>query len=539
MRSLVRSLVLASLLLLPQGATAAPEADVGALRSHVDFLADDLLEGRDTGSRGHEIAARYAASIFELLGLEPGNGDSYLQRIRFASAERESSSLTVRGAGRSRRLVWKDDYLISPDPAHARVELSAPVVFVGYGIEAPELGRNDYAGVDVAGKIVLLVSGAPSNFSTTLRAHYSSSRTKVETAVRHGAVGLLTVRSRVDEQRSPWKRRLAYAGHPTLRWKSPDGALDDTASQLRLEASLSPAGADKLLAAAGESFERLLGELAIDAARSRALGVTLSAKTASRISEVSSPNVVALLRGSDAALADQYVVVSAHLDHVGVGPEVDGDHIYNGYYDNAMGSSIVLELARMLAAAPERPRRSILFLLVTGEEKGLLGSDYFATWPTVPRDALVADLNIDMPLLIAPVADLLALGGEHSSLGAVAERAAAANGFTISPDPHPEEVYFVRSDQYSFVRRGVPSLFLDTGTSTRGGGDAAEKAAAEFERDHYHRPSDDSSVGTDWATAARFVATARDILREVADAPEAPSWNAGDFFGERFGRSRR
>jgi Zn-dependent M28 family amino/carboxypeptidase len=267
-------------------------------------------------------------------------------------------------------------------------------------------------------------------------------------------------------------------------------------------------------------------------------GVTLAVTGRTTASERTSPNVVAILRGSDPALAGEHVVVSAHLDHVGVGAAVEGDTIYNGFYDNALGSAIVLESARALAALPERPRRSILFLLVTGEEKGLLGSEYFAAYPTVPAASLVANVNIDMPLVRRPTADLVALGFEHSSLSAVAEAAAGAHGFTLSPDPHPEEVYFIRSDQYSFVRRGVPALNFNLGARSPDGGAEQAEAMEEFLRRCYHRPCDEVELGADWETMGRYAAVNADAILRIADEPARPSWNAGDFFGTTFGGAR-
>lgn len=534
----LRRCLLAALLLATRPAApavgAAPD-DLAALRAHLAFLADDRLEGRDTGSRGHEIAALYAASRLAEYGLLPGNGESWEQRIRFLSARRLSSSIALRSRGGARRLDWKTDYLASPSVAHAKVDLTAPVVFAGYGVEAPELGRDDYAAVDARGKLVLVFLGAPPSFPIDERAHYSASRTKLETAARHGAVGVLLLSSRADERRYPWQRKMLYADRPSLRWMHPDGTLADAFPEIELVASLSPAGAEKLLAGSGVELDALLDAEERGEVMPRSLALRLGAREENEISDVTSPNVLALLPGSDPALRSELVVLTAHLDHVGVGPAVDGDTIYNGFYDNAMGSAIVLETARRLAASPVRPRRSVLVALVTGEEKGLLGADFLAQHPPGPAGAVVANVNVDMPLLLTPLAELIAYGAEHSNLGAAAAGAAAAHGFRLGRDPFPEEVVFVRSDQYPFVRRGVPALFLDSGYATLEGGDAQQKAAAEFQRRHYHRPSDEARLGTDWETVERFTAAVTDLVRAVGDAAERPRWNPGDFFGDRFG----
>jgi Zn-dependent M28 family amino/carboxypeptidase len=520
--------------LLLSGPPALAAEELAALRAHLAFLADDRLEGRDTGSRGHELAALYAETRLAEYGLRPGNGDSWEQRIPFVSARIASSTITRVDSGGAQRLEWKTDFLASGTPAHANVELTAAVVFAGYGIEAPELGRDDYASIDARGKLVLMLSGAPESFPIDQRAHYSASRTKLENAARHGAVGVLTLGSRADERRVPWQRRMLYAGRPSFHWRHPDGAVQDAFPELEYLASLSPAGAQKLLAGSGLEFEALLDGAERGEVTPRALALRLTVAAQSEIAEVTSPNVLALLPGSDQKLRDEVVVLTAHLDHIGVGPAVDGDTICNGYYDNAMGSAIVLELARRLAALPVAPRRPVLVALVTGEEKGLLGADYLAHHPPAPLATPVADVNIDMPLFLAPLGSLIAYGAEHSSLGPLASRAAAAHGFRLSSDPYPAEVIFVRSDQYAFVRRGVPALFLDAGYETSGGGDAQRLAAEEFLRLHYHRPSDDAKLPTDWDSVARFTATAFDLLRAVADG-DRPRWNPGDFFGDRFG----
>lgn len=537
MRSIRRYLLTTLFLSAPLAALAAEGAaadGLAALRAHLAFLADDRLEGRDTGSRGHELAALYAETRLAEYGLRPGNGDSWEQRIPFASALRRSSSITLHGAASAPRLDWKVDYLAWPSVAHAKIDLTAPVVFVGYGVESPELGHDDYAAVDARGKIVLMFSGAPASFPIDQRAHYSATRTKLETAARHGAVGVLLLGGRAEERRVPWSRKMLAGDRPALRFRNPDGSLQDAFPEIAFQAGLSPAGAKKLLEGSGLELEALLDAEERGEATPRELPLRLTVKEENEISPMTSPNVLALLPGSDPRLRDEVVVLTAHLDHIGVGTAVDGDTIYNGYYDNAMGSAIVLELTRRLAALPVAPRRSVLVALVTGEEKGLLGADYLAHHPPATAVTMVADLNIDMPVFLAPLGSLIAYGAEHSSLGPLAARAAAAHGFRLGADPYPAEVIFVRSDQYPFVRRGVPALFLDTGYETSGGGDAQRLAAAEFERLHYHRPSDDAKLPTDWDSVARFTATAFDLLRAVTDGDDRPRWNPGDFFGDRF-----
>jgi hypothetical protein len=528
-----------STLALATLALGAPAAFAGgvslpAIRAHLDFLADDALEGRDTGTRGYELAALYAAAQFRQWGLSPGHAESYLQPVALLETHRTDSTLDVLHAGGSTPLSWRQDYVVAARSGHSSTVVTAPVVFAGFGIVAPEPARDDYAGLDVAGKIVLVLTGAPADFPSEVRAHYASSRQKRIEAARRGAVGLLTLKTRDDERRSAWERSVLNADRPSTTWVRPDGSPVDDAPGLRFTGSLSWPGARKLLARSAASLEALL-DLGDGGGRgSQELDVRLRVGVESTVRRSASPNVVAVLPGGDPALRREQVVVTAHLDHVGVGAPVDGDAIYNGFYDNAMGSAMVLEIARVLALAPERPRRTVVFVLVTGEERGLLGSDYYAHYPSAPG-TMVANVNLDMPLFLHPVADLVAFGAEHTTLGEAARRAAAANGFRLSPDPEPEESIFVRSDQYSFVRQGIPAIYLDTGFAARDGGAEGRAASAEFREKHYHRPSDEAELGANWDAVVRFTAANAELVRAVADADAPPRWFPDSFFGRLFG----
>jgi len=280
-------------------------------------------------------------------------------------------------------------------------------------------------------------------------------------------------------------------------------------------------------------------EQALDAAESgqpasKALGIEITLSQRSEHAEITSPNVLGVIRGSDPDLADEYIVYTAHLDHIGIGAPVDGDDIYNGFYDNAMGVSLLIEAARAFKAMPEPPRRSILLAAVTGEERGLLGSDYFAQYPTVPKEAMIANVNLDMPLLLYPLADVIAFGAQHSSLDAPIGRAAQDEGLTLTPDPIPEEVLFIRSDQYSFVRQGIPAVFLVPGFTSSDPEIDGEALFQGHLKTHYHRPSDDLSRHVDWPSALRFARTNVRIGLEIDGDDTPPAWNEGDFFGDRF-----
>jgi Zn-dependent M28 family amino/carboxypeptidase len=262
--------------------------------------------------------------------------------------------------------------------------------------------------------------------------------------------------------------------------------------------------------------------------------VTATMKTVTEHTAAASANVVGVLRGDDPALENSYVVLTAHLDHEGIGPPVNGDAIYNGAYDNAAGCAVLLEVARTIAQAERRPRRSVLVVFVTAEERGLVGSDYFARNPTVPRASIVANVNLDMPLLQWPPADVVAFGAENSSLGAVAERAVANAGLKLAPDPMPEENLFVRSDQYSLVKQGVPAIFLVPGFTSKDPSKRGAEIFGSFMATHYHRPSDDLSLPLDLGAVAAFTRANYLITMAIANDPVAPTWKPGNFFGERF-----
>mgnify|MGYP001828082724 CR=1 FL=1 len=527
----------------PAAAAPAPDFPAAALRAHMDFLADDLLQGRAAGTPGYGVAAAYVASVFQASGLEPGGdraGDerSWFQTYRLIEAQLvpDSARVTLTRDGRSEALAFETEFLAGGDFLRERSEVTAGVTVVGFGVTAPELGHDDYAGVDVRGRIVAMFGGAPASFPADQRAYYSSGRVKMKNAVARGAVGVISFYTDEFLARNPWDDIVKAYAFPRMRWVAEDGAVQGTWPELKGGALLSPAGLERLLAGSGRTAAELQAEAAAGTTRPFELSGTVTLARSSTHRRLEDRNVAAILPGGDPALRDEFVVITGHLDHIGIGPEVDGDGLYNGYYDNAAGIAVMLETARALAGSPERPARSILFLAVGAEEKGLLGSDYFAANPTVPIDALVANVNFDMPLFIFPTADVVAYGAEHSSLAAPTARAAAAAGFEVSPDPIPEEVIFIRSDQFSLVRRGVPAVYLMPGLRSRDPDIDGAAAFRAFLAQRYHKPSDESGLPFDDDTASRFTALNYHLVRLIADTPARPTWNDGDFFGELFGR---
>jgi hypothetical protein len=427
-------------------------------------------------------------------------------------------------------LHLRAQFLPSPGFDAARGQVRAPAVYVGQAIAAPDLKHDDFAGLDLTGKVAVLFGGAPERFGNDRRAFESSTREKLRALATRGAVGAVFVDTADDEVQMPWQRRVALFDHAELRLRGADGRGIDTFPQLQVVARVSAAAADLLFDGSGHTAADLARAARDESGHGFDLPVTLDLSRASRIEAIDSHNVLARLPGRDPALAPQAVVFTAHLDHLGTGTPVNGDAIYNGALDNALGVAILLEAARTLHAAP--PRRTMLFAAVTAEEAGLLGAEWLATHPPA---RLVADVNLDMPMLLAPTRDVVPIGLAHSSLQRPVERAATAMGLVLSPDPFPEEAVFVRSDQYAFVRAGVPALFLDGGVLATGNGPDPKVAQRDFLRRCYHQPCDDVRQPIQYRDAARLALLNARIGAGIGDAAAPPRWLRGDFFGGRFG----
>lgn len=510
----------------------------GALRAHVKFLADDLLEGRGTGTRGFDLAARYVAAQFEAMGLEPAGTGGFEQQVplRRSVVNLAKSSFAIERNGTTTDLTRETDFVLGPTWAATETFVAAPVVFVGFGVTAPEKNYDDYASIDVRDKVVAFMTGAPEKFPSYLRAHHASSVEKARNAAAHGAVGTITIRRPADEQRSPWDRVVRGSTHARMRWIDLDGTLINSFPAIQGLASVSRSGAEKLFAGSPRSLAEVFSTAGAGLPQAFPLPARVMLKTVNEHSSLKSPNVAGVLRGRDPVLKNEYLIYSAHLDHLGIGVPVAGDSIYNGAVDNASGIAGMLEVARLFAGMAERPRRSIVFLAVTGEESGLLGSDFFAHHPTVPLANIVTNLNMDTSNVLYPTRDLVALGAENSTLGQVARKAAAALNLQVSPDPKPEENYFVRSDQYSFIKMGIPALNLDAGLKSTDPKIDPAAIAREWVRSKYHSPQDDLTQVLDFEAAATVVKANFLVGYEVANATERPRWNEGDYFGQKYGR---
>lgn len=541
MRTILRAAAAAAILFAASQAAAQtetpePRFTPEAFRAHVAFLADDLLEGREAGTRGHELAALYVATRFQGLGLQPGGeGGDWYQRVPLQERALESARLTLSGPATGVSWANGEGVIISPSALEPVLQLEAPLVFVGFGLDDRKSGFDDYRGLDVRGKIVVALEGAPQGTPSEIGAHLN--REKARMAMERGAVGFISVPTRLSDRTRPWSKRLPGAASPRMSWLGPDGKPDTDAPALRATAVMSLEAAGALFQGSRRSLEQVLAEADRPGARIRGFALPGQARfdIRTRYRTAESPNVIGVLPGADPELKDEVVVVMAHLDHLGLKVDgAEGDRVYNGAMDNGTGVATMLETARAMARAPDRPRRTVLFMATTGEEKGLLGADYFGAHPVVPLERIAGLVNMDMPILTYDFADIVPYGADSSTMGVLVARAAGRMGVAVTPDPQPQEGIFTRSDHYGLVKRGVPSVFLKTGPLDTSGGQGGAAANTAFRSTQYHEVSDEMDLPFSWEAAARFARLNWMITRELANADERPRWYAGDFFGETF-----
>lgn len=504
--------------------STAPTFSPDAFEAHVAFLADDLLEGRQTGSRGHEIAARYVAAQLAAAGLTPAGTDGvWFQDVRMREAR------IVPGSGRvtigETTFANGDRVAITPSMLEQKQDIAADVVFAGHCLYEPRLEIDDFRGLDIKGKIVACLPGFPQGLPSETAAYLTSSASRF--VAERGGIGRVQLWTQAREKRTPFARIVGTIDNPRMELLQPSGEVRNEAPGLVTSASLSREASEALFAGAPRTFAEVdaAGETA--SVRGFALKPRLRIERESSWREITSPNVVGMVKGSDPALAAEIVVLGGHLDHIGVGRPVNGDAIYNGALDNAAGTATLIEVARATAAAP--PKRSVLFVATTAEEKGLLGAAYYAENPTVPADKVVAMVDLDMPILTYDFQDVVAYGAEHSTVAEFVAAAAGEMGVAVSPDPIPEETIFVRSDHWEYVKAGVPAIMLSTGVLNGG-----DKAFADFLATQYHQPSDDLSLPINWQAGARFAELNWRVMERIANAAEAPRWYQGDYFGEMF-----
>jgi len=506
-------------------AVANPNFDGKSWWEHIKVLASDDMQGRETGSEGLRKAAAYIVEQLKSDGLEPAGTDGFYQPVKLISRQidESASSLALVHDGATEPLTLGEDAFFS-----TRVELppsvNAPMVFVGYGLHIPETKYDDYAGLDLKGKIAVVISGSPADTPSALASHYQSAAERSKALREAGAVGLVSIPNPAAMD-IPWSRMTLARTRPSMTLA--DSELDD-ARGMGLVVLFNPAHAEKLFQGSGHSFEELAA-LAKDRKPLPRFPLTagLQARTHMIEKDVDSANVVAKLPGSDPDLKNEYVVLSSHMDHLGIGEPINGDNLYNGAMDNASGCALNLDIAHELHRVHALLSRSVLFVFVTAEEKGLLGSRYFASHPTVPKDSMVADINTDMFLPIFPMKILTVYGLAESDLGDIVQHVAQADGVAVQPDPEPLRNIFIRSDQYSFIREGIPSIAMKVGF--RPGSPEAD-LAKKWLTERYHAPSDDLNQPVDLAAAGKFEDIVEGLAVKVANDPKRPQWKADSFF---------
>jgi Zn-dependent M28 family amino/carboxypeptidase len=531
MRSTSRSLVLRLLQaaalasLVTTAAAASGEArEASPWWAHVQRLAGDEFQGRLTGSEGYAKAAAYVADAFQRYGLAAAGEQGYFQSVGYLvqTVQPEHSKVTLLRGTQPIELVIGDDLVLSGS-ALLPPATQGPLVFAGYGIHMPEAGYDDFKGLDIKGAIVVILVGGPAALTGSQRA-YGLAETLPRALEDGGAAGLI-VMINPKSQEIPWSRVRAASTLPGMMLEEP---------QLRrfrkplLAMTFNTVVAESLFVTSGHTFAEMLKLADVHKPLPHfALNAALDAHVAASTARVTADNIVAELPGSDPHLAAEALVLSAHLDHLGTGPPDRGDGVYRGAMDNASGVASLLEIARLLHERDVRPQRSILFLSIAGEEKGLLGSRYFAAHPTRHAGGIVADLNMDCFLPLYPLTRMIGYGLEESSLGEDARAVAGRRRLQIFPDADPDEVSFVRSDQYSFIRRGMPALMADIAPRP---GTAEMKISNDWYAQRYHAEADDQNQPVDVTAAADYDEFMIALALRVADAPHRPEWHRTSFF---------
>ena len=534
MAALMTALIAACAPEAPAAPAELPAADAAAIEAHMAYLASDDLEGREAGTPGFDLAAAYVAGEFAKIGIAPaGDSATYFQEITFQRSVRaaEGRKFEVKdAAGNLLPLTEGIDAVVYNSLRAPEASVDAPAVFVGFGIDAPELGRDDFAGLDLTGKVAVMLSGTPKGIDNEERAFYGNR--KLKNISDRGAVATVSIETPTSKGVYPFQRLLAEGRleGASLAWLQADAAAYTNAPNIQATSAVSLEGAPALFAGAPSTWEAIIAvaEAEGGAVTGFDMPLTISITQRSTHDTVRSANVVGMLEGTDPELKDEVIVISAHLDHIGISRSIGEDTINNGALDNASGIATMLDAARMLKNGPPL-RRTVVFAAVTAEEKGLLGAQYFVMNPSVPC-TIVANVNLDMPILTYDFTDVIVYGALRSNIAATVETAAAAMGVTISPDPTPEQGIFTRSDHFRFVEAGIPAVYLKPGFQN--GGDIAW---ADHQARNYHRPSDDMSNNLDFNAAARFAELNARIALALASQDARPLWKKDDFFARQFG----
>ncbi|WP_343848067.1 M28 family peptidase [Algoriphagus jejuensis] len=510
---------------------AMDQIDTTTIRNHIAYLADDRLLGRKPGTEGYQLAVDYVISEFKKMGVQPaGDPGQFTQKLILQNTKVDNGSAKAflsDTKGNVDSLGFGIDFLPYAHPFSEKASGSGKLVFVGYGVDIPDF-YSDYDGIDVSGKVVVFLAGVPDGISaSTLISHFSSAGNKMNIAAEKGAIGAVLV-------------------YPINSFPNPNPTIQSTVGvnpektvaysrgfngNLDFALTANNSFLSQLFLNSGKNLTETLTALKSRKNSSFEFPFILGASYSNSFSQFESENVVGLIPGSDSRLKNEYVVHSAHLDHVGIGRAVNGDSIYNGAHDNASGVASLLEIARIYTKGKAKPKRSVLIVLVTAEEMGLIGSAYFASNPTVLKSAIVANVNTDMPTVIAPLLSIVPLGAEHSSIMNNVKFAADYLGLEVEGDPEPEQNRFVRSDQYSFVVNGIPALHIKYGNKTNVPGFDMDAFIKTWRAKYYHQSADGMDGIFDFGAAKTYVQLNFLISYSIAQTAARPEWNEGDLFG--------
>jgi Zn-dependent M28 family amino/carboxypeptidase len=523
-----------SFLLLAAAALSTEPGDISGehMRAHVKYLASDALEGRGVGTHGEKLATEYIGEQFKLAGAKAaGENGTYFQRVPMVGVATEpQATLSAVGNSQSVSFRWLDDYVGVSELQQPADQFDADAIFVGHGIVAPEFDWDDFKGVDVKGKVLILFTNEPPSddpklFGGRALTYYGRWTYKYEEAARHGAKAVFIIHTTPTAGYGWEVVRSSWSG------EDPQLKLPHGQPALAFAGWFTTEAGEKLVAMAGKNVNDLL-----KAANSRdfhpiPLGIHIRGNMPTKIRQIESRNVVAMIPGSDPELKSQAVVFTAHWDHLGIGPAVNGDKIYNGAVDNATGCAILLELARAWAALPAKPRRSAIFVAVTAEEAGLRGSEYYADHPVIPMGKTALDLNFDAFPPFGRTKDVEVTGAERTTAFQAVQEAAQRMNLVIKPDAHPEQGHFYRSDHFALAHAGVPAFSINLGTDYEGKpAGYGEKIFEEYNTKHYHQPSDEYHDDWDFGGMEEVARFALQIATTVANQDALPTWKAGDEF---------
>ncbi len=528
----MRSSAAASAHLSPAAIAAFQRVNPERIRAHVRFLSDDLLEGRGTGQRGGDIAAQYIATQFALYGLKPaGDNGTYVQKVPMVGITPQPATTFafVPAKGGANDLKVLDQYVAYDQTQQSQSDVNAEIVYVGYGIEAPEYNWDDYKGADVKGKVLLMLVNEPSSddakfFKGKALTYYGRWTYKYEQAARKGAVGAILIH-RTDMASYPWEVvRNSNSGEKSFL------KLDGT-PKLKVVSWIQLDVAKQLAANSGMDLDKMMADAQSRDFRPIALSAKLKAHMVSKVRPFESNNVIAMLPGADRKLKDEAVMYTAHYDHLGMRPDMSGDNIYNGANDNATGCGILLELANVFSLATQKSRRSILFTAVTAEEQGLLGSEYLGKHPPIPAGKIALDLNYDdVPPLGSPE-EVEVSGSERTTFYPIVQALAKEFRLNIRPDARPEAGHYYRSDHFSLARVGIPAFSVNEGMKYKGHDVAwGMQQADEFTAKHYHQPSDEYLPEMDFTGDAAMARFGFALGWQAANMPNLVGWEKGDEF---------